>query len=103
MTIKLRSIEVDEATALTLESRAVERGVSVAEVVAELARGSSQDLSRMQAAGLGPWALDVLAEDGRRLAEFEQDAQGVAADDIDAWLRSWGKPNELAPPKLRKL
>jgi hypothetical protein len=103
MTAKLRSIEVDEMTAQVLEARAVQRGVSVAEVVAELARGFLHDLSTMQAAGRGPWVPDVLAEDGRRLAGFEQDRQGVPGDEIDAWLRSWGTVNELSPPKPRKL
>ena len=34
----------------------------------------------------------------------EADASGeyVSEEDMSAWLRSWGKPNELPPPRLRK-
>jgi predicted transcriptional regulator len=34
----------------------------------------------------------------------EADASGeyVSEEDMSAWLRSWGKSNELPPPRLRK-
>jgi predicted transcriptional regulator len=108
MPARLPTIEVDEATAQALEARAVERGVSVAEVVAELAeipqtRPSMGDVAEMEASGRGAWAPDVLAEDGRRLAEFERNGHGVPGEEVEAWMRSWGTEDELPPPKLRKL
>jgi hypothetical protein len=55
-----RSIEVDEATATMLESRAAERGMSVSEIVAEM--------TVLQSAPIGRSA-DELAELDRRWAE----------------------------------
>ena len=37
-------------------------------------------------------------------AEREVEAgDTIPGDEIVAWLRSWGKPDELPPPSLRKL
>ena len=57
----------------------------------------------MRAAGKGPWAPEVLAEDSRRLAEFQRDRWGVPWEEVVAWMHSWGTPDELPPPKVRKL
>ena len=51
----------------------------------------------------GPWAPDVLAEDARRLAQFQRTRQAVPWRDVKAWMQSWGAASELAPPKSRKL
>jgi hypothetical protein len=40
-----------------------------------------------------------MEEDAQRLAEFERTRMGVPWDEIKAWMKSWGKPNELPPPK----
>ncbi len=106
MTIKLRKIEIDAATADALEARAAARGISVAELLAEIAQTEESlppDLETMRAAGRGPWAPEILAEDARRLAEFERNGLGVPWDEVKAWMQSWGTPNELPPPKPRKL
>jgi predicted transcriptional regulator len=50
-----------------------------------------------------PWSPEALAEDERRLAEFERTRMGVPWDEVQAWMQSWGKPNELPMPKLRKI
>ena len=50
-------------------------------------------------AGVGPWAPEILAEDPRRLAEFERTREGVPWSEVKAWMQSWGKSNELPPPK----
>ncbi len=34
--------------------------------------------------------------------EADESGEYVSEEDMSAWLRSWGKPNELPPPKLRK-
>ena len=53
--------------------------------------------------GEGPWSPRALEEDARRLAEFERNRMGAPWDEVKAWMRSWGAPNELPPPKSRKL
>jgi hypothetical protein len=57
----------------------------------------------MRSDGEGPWSPEVLAEDRRRLAEFERTREGVPWEDVKAWMLSWGTANELPPPKPRKL
>jgi hypothetical protein len=52
--------------------------------------------------GEGPWSPAVL-EDARRLTEFERARVGAPWDEVKTWMQSWGTPNELPPPKLRKL
>jgi hypothetical protein len=106
MTFPLRSIEVDERTADLLEARAAARGITVSELLADLAANEeslSADLATLRAKGQGPWSPDVLAEDARRLAEFERTRMGVPWDEVKAWMESWGTPGEQPPPKPRKL
>jgi hypothetical protein len=50
-----------------------------------------------------PWSPESLAEDARRLAEFERTRMGVPWDEVKAWMESWRTANELPPPKPRKL
>jgi hypothetical protein len=50
-----------------------------------------------------PWSPESLAEDARRLAEFERTRMGIPWDEVKAWMESWGTANELPPPKARKL
>ena len=61
------------------------------------------DLEAMRASDDGPWALDVLAEDARRLAEFHRAREALPWDGrqgVDAELgHAAGKP----APKPRKL
>jgi hypothetical protein len=56
-----------------------------------------------RADGEGPWSPEVLAEDERRLAEFERTRMAVPWDEVKAWMQSRGKPNELPIPKPRKI
>jgi hypothetical protein len=53
--------------------------------------------------GEGPWSPGALEEDARRLAEFERTRMGVPWDEVKTWMQSGGTPNELPPPKSRKL
>jgi hypothetical protein len=99
-------IEVDEQTALVLKARAAARGMSVSALIAELIGAKEvlpPELRALCEAGNGPWAPEVLAEDARRLAEFRRTREGASWEDVKAWMESWGTPNELPPPKLRKL
>jgi hypothetical protein len=106
MATKARKIEVDARTADLLEARAAARGVSISELLADLA-GNEQalpaDLAALRTQGDGPWSAQALAEDARRLAEFERTREGVPWDEIKSWMDSWGTPNERPAPKPRKL
>jgi hypothetical protein len=104
--IKLRKIEVDAETADLLEARAAARGMSVAELLADIACNDEvlpADLGEMRARGEGPWSPEVLEADARRLAEFERTRMGVPWEEIRAWMESWGTRSELPTPKPRKL
>jgi hypothetical protein len=68
-------IEVDARTADLLQARAAARGMSVADLLADLASDDNllpPWLESIREKGEGPWAPDVLAEDRRRLAEFNR-------------------------------
>jgi hypothetical protein len=106
MNVKLRKIEVDAETAEALEARASARGMTVPELVADLIGLEPElppDLEKLRAEGRGPWSPEVIAEDARRLADFERTGEGVPWDEVRAWMHSWGTPDELPPPKPRKL
>jgi hypothetical protein len=106
MNVKVRKIEVDAETADLLEARAAALGMSIAELLADLAcndRILPPDLAEMRARGEGPWSRESLDEDAHRLAEFERTRMGVPWDEIKTWMESWGKANELPRPKPRKL
>ena len=106
MDLKLRKIEVDAKTADLLEARAAARGMSVAELLADIACNAEvlpADLAAMRAKSEGPWSPESLEEDARRLAEFERTRMGVPWDEVKAWMQSWGTPKQLPAPKPRKL
>jgi hypothetical protein len=102
-----RSIELEAATADLLEHEASARGLTLAEFLTDIAEDTARmpppDLDALRAAGNGPWAPSVLAEDARDLAEFERSGEGVPFGEILAWMKSWGTPAELPMPKPRKL
>ncbi len=99
-------IEVDAQTAELLKARASARGLSVADLLADLAGDENllpPALAAMRAAGDGPWAPEILAEDARRLAEFHRTREAISWGEVKAWMQSWGTPQELSRPKPRKL
>lgn len=99
-------IEVDEQTAEVLNARAAARGMTVSALVAEMIGAEETmppDLQAMRDANEGPWAPEAVAEDARRLAEFRRTREAVPWDDVKAWMRTWGTPNEQPSPKPRKL
>jgi predicted transcriptional regulator len=79
MAVKSQTIEVDAETAALLESRAAERGVSVSQLVAELA----------------PLAVDssIIAELDRRWAAIEGGEETIPHDEVVRWLKTWGAPD----------
>jgi Ribbon-helix-helix protein, copG family len=106
MNVKIRNIQVDADTADRLEARAAARGMSLSELLAEMA-GNEKDrfgkVAEGSPASEGPWSPEVLAEDARRLAEFEDTRMGAPWSEIKAWMETWGTPAELSPPVPRKL
>ena len=103
---KLRKIEIEAATADLLEARAAQRGLSVSEFLAEITLDESvlsPNLEALRAAGRGPWSPEIVAEDVRRLADFQRKGEGVPWDDVAAWIKSWGTGRELSIPTSRKL
>jgi predicted transcriptional regulator len=83
MNVKLRKIEVDAETANLLEARAVERGLSVSELLTE-----------MTALQERPAALssEEIAELDRQWAAVKAGEPTVPHEDIVRWLQTWGTP-----------
>jgi hypothetical protein len=81
--MKTHTIEVDEATAATLKTRAAERGVSVSELVAELAALDSALV-----------AIDAseIAELDHRWKSVEAGSATVSNAEVVRWLRTWETP-----------
>ena len=79
MNMKLRTIEVDAKTADALEAQAAARGIGIAELLAEYAAADSvpAEFDGLRAEGRAPWAPELLAEDARRFADFEQTREGL--------------------------
>ena len=76
-------IEVDERTADMLQARAAELGVTVSQLVAELATLDSD-----------PVVVDSkeIAELDRRWKSIEEGATTIPHDRVVRWLRTWGAP-----------
>ena len=94
MNLIRRTLEIDAATDTRLSEMADERGQDVAEVLAE-------------AVALLDSVVDIagpdIAEDRRRLDEFNRTRLAVPLDDVKAWVASWGSPDELPRPQPRKI
>ncbi len=83
MNVKVRNIQVNDETAELLETRAAARGMSVSELVAELAHLDSD-----------PFTVDAgaLAELDRRWKAVDAGHPTVSHDEVVRWLRTWGTP-----------
>jgi predicted transcriptional regulator len=77
------TIEVDEQTADVLQTRAAELGVTVSELVAELATLESEPMTV---------APDEIAELDRRWKKVEARGSAVPQERVVRWLRTWGTP-----------
>jgi hypothetical protein len=83
MNVKGKKIEVDEATASTLAARAAERGLTVPQLVAEMAAEQGA------AVRLPP---EELAELDRQWAAIKAGEPTVPHDQVVRWLETWGTP-----------
>jgi hypothetical protein len=81
--MKTQTIEIDDSTAAALKRRAAEQGVTVPELVAELA---TLAVSPVEA------DLDDVAELDRRWQAFEAQDSAASSDDVVRWLQTWGTP-----------
>lgn len=83
MNVRTATIEVDKETAATLKARAAERGLTVPELVAEMAASQA-----------GPVELssEEIAELDRRWAAIEAGEPTVPHDEVVRWLETWGTP-----------
>jgi predicted transcriptional regulator len=80
MNVKFRTIEVDDATAAALETRAAEVGLSVAELLAEIV-GAGAKLPD-----------DELAALDRQWAAIKAGEPTTPHEDVVRWLDTWGTP-----------
>ena len=81
--MKTQTIVVDESTAAVLEERAAELGMSVPELVAELAT---------LAVGPTDAPADEIVELDRRWKAFRRQQSVVTDQDVVRWLETWGTP-----------
>jgi hypothetical protein len=81
MNVKMRKIEVDEATAAELEARAGAAGLSVGELLAQMVAldGAAVKLSP-----------EDTADHNRQWAAVKAGEPTVAHDDVVRWLDAWG-------------
>jgi hypothetical protein len=81
--MRTQTIEIDDSTALVLERRAAERGVTVPELVAELATIA---VSPIEA------SVEEIVELDRRWAAVEAQDSVTSNDEVVRWLQTWGTP-----------
>lgn len=77
------TIEVDERTADVLQARATELGVTVSELVAELATLDNEPIVVES---------DEIAELDRRWKKIEGGQSTVPHEHVVRWMRTWGSP-----------
>jgi len=79
--MRTQTIEIDDDTATALKQRAEERGVSVGELVAELAalEASPAEADR-----------DSIAELDRRWQAFRAQSSATSNEEVVRWLETWG-------------
>jgi predicted transcriptional regulator len=79
----MKTIEIDDQTATELKRRADERGLSVPELIAQLATLE-----------IGPVETDdeTVAELDRRWLAFGAQSSTTSNEDVVKWLHTWGSP-----------
>jgi predicted transcriptional regulator len=83
MSTKIHTIEVDEPTATALQERADERGLTVADLLAEFAGAERAPLDIDD---------DQIAELDRRWLAVQAGSATVPHDRVVRWLETWGTP-----------
>jgi predicted transcriptional regulator len=81
--IKLRQIEVDSETARMLEARAAERGISVTQLVADLAARDTEPVAA---------ETEQIAELDRRWSAAQSQGETAPHREVVRWLETWGTP-----------
>ncbi len=79
----MKTIEIDDQTATALKRRAEERGLSVPELVAELAALEMDAVEADQ---------QTVAELDRRWQAFGTQSSVTSNEDVVKWLHTWGTP-----------
>jgi predicted transcriptional regulator len=90
-----RVLELDEKTDALIEALVARKRQDAASVVA--------DAVELLDSVIDVYDPDILEEDLRRLEEFERTGIAVPGDEVIAWIKSWGTPNELPRPQPRKI
>lgn len=83
MTPKTLTIELDEETALSLEARASESGLSISELVAQMTILQARPVKVSR---------EEIAELDRQWEAIKAGAPTVAHEDVEHWLNTWGTP-----------
>jgi len=91
MTATKRTIEVDNATAAALETRAAEAGVSVSDLLAELVARQREPAEV---------SANELAELDRQWAAIKSGEPTVPHEEVVRWLDTWGTPGFKAWSRL---
>ena len=84
MTAIKRTIEVDDATAIAIEARAAEAGLSVPELLAEMVA--------LHIAPVEAPLAEELAELDRQWAAIIAGESTIRHEDVVRWLDTWGTP-----------
>jgi predicted transcriptional regulator len=79
----MKTIEIDDQTATALKQRAEERGLSVPELIAELATLEVDPVEADE---------ETVAELDRRWQAFGAQSSVTSNDDVVKWLQTWGTP-----------
>ena len=84
MVVAKRKIEIAEAVAAELESRAAAEGTNITTLVARFLDADREpfSLSRVEIADLD-----------RQWDEIQTGAPTIPHEDVEAWLRTWGTPD----------
>jgi len=82
MNVKVRNIQVNSETADLLEARAAARGVSVSELIAELAAFEAATATE----------AGEVAELDRRWKSVASGRATVPHEEVVRWLQTWGTP-----------
>lgn len=80
------AIELDDELAARLEAAAQQAETSAEALAAAAIVRAVND-------------LEAWAEDEAAYAEYERTGEAIPLASMEAWVRSWGKPDELPPPE----
>jgi predicted transcriptional regulator len=83
MAVVKRIIEVDEATAAALETRAAEAGLSISDLLADFVAAQRPSVAAMPA---------DIAELDRQWQAIKAGEATVPHDEVVRWLDTWGTP-----------